>query len=287
MKIVTYNIQYAKGKDQQIDLSRIVDEVQGADVIALQEVDRFWPRTGLVDQVEQFANAFAGHFWVFGAGVDLHADQISLQNRGARRQFGNMLLSKEPIIASRHHLLPKYGSVTDLSIQRSAIEASIRVNERLIRFYSIHLTHLSAQTRLPQIDLLLDVHRSALQDGFAISGNLSGFDWESGIASQQVASDAILLGDLNCQPDSEEYDRLAGPVSDYGDHIINPVGFVDAWTTAGGDKWQGSTSDVNGKPARLDYAFISTSLRDNIKSCWVDDEAMGSDHQPVWIEMDL
>ena len=45
MKFVTYNIQYCKGQDGQVDPERIAKEVAGADIIALQEVERFWPRT--------------------------------------------------------------------------------------------------------------------------------------------------------------------------------------------------------------------------------------------------
>ena len=38
MKLVSYNIQYSKGKDEQFNLDRIVSEIEGADLIALQEV---------------------------------------------------------------------------------------------------------------------------------------------------------------------------------------------------------------------------------------------------------
>ena len=51
MKIVTYNIQYARGRDDRFDLGRIAETVGGADVIGLNEVERFWPRDGVaVDQ---------------------------------------------------------------------------------------------------------------------------------------------------------------------------------------------------------------------------------------------
>ena len=49
MKIVTYNIQYGLGKDNRYDLARIAGEVAGADIIALQEVERHWQRSGCVD----------------------------------------------------------------------------------------------------------------------------------------------------------------------------------------------------------------------------------------------
>ena len=50
MRVVTYNIQFGQGRDGVVDLQRIIDAVGGADVIALQEVDRFWTRSGGVDQ---------------------------------------------------------------------------------------------------------------------------------------------------------------------------------------------------------------------------------------------
>jgi len=42
MKIVTYNIQWGRGRDGEIDLDRIARTKQGADIIALQEVERHW-----------------------------------------------------------------------------------------------------------------------------------------------------------------------------------------------------------------------------------------------------
>jgi endonuclease/exonuclease/phosphatase family metal-dependent hydrolase len=287
MKLLTYNIQYGKGKDDIVNIDRIIDEIRGADIIALQELDRFWNRTDYADQVEQITNAMPDYYWVYGPGVDLHAGQYSDKNKGTRRQFGNMILSRYPILSSRHHLLPKYGSVEPLSIQRSALEGTILCGERLLRFYSVHLTHLSTQTRLPQIDRLLQIHRDAILEGFPVSGNLDGFNWHDGVSDQSVPAEAIIMGDFNCRPDSEEYLRMVGPVSDYGGHIVNPAGFVDSWTYCKHDKMAGVTSDINGVPARLDYCFVSTPLRHAIMSCRVDEQAQGSDHQPVWVELDI
>jgi endonuclease/exonuclease/phosphatase family metal-dependent hydrolase len=45
IKLVAYNIQYTKGKDYRYDVDRIVQAIKGADVIALQEVERFWKRS--------------------------------------------------------------------------------------------------------------------------------------------------------------------------------------------------------------------------------------------------
>ena len=61
MKIVTYNIQYGRGKDGRFDLDRIAEEVAGADLIALQEVERFWTRSGGADQPRLVARRFPEH----------------------------------------------------------------------------------------------------------------------------------------------------------------------------------------------------------------------------------
>jgi endonuclease/exonuclease/phosphatase family metal-dependent hydrolase len=49
MKIVTCIIQFGLGKDNRHDLARVASEVKDADIIALQEVDRHWQRSGCVD----------------------------------------------------------------------------------------------------------------------------------------------------------------------------------------------------------------------------------------------
>lgn len=51
MKLVSYNIQYTKGRDGRFDTVGIVDLLQGADVIALQEVEQNRPHSGMTDQV--------------------------------------------------------------------------------------------------------------------------------------------------------------------------------------------------------------------------------------------
>ena len=99
--------------------------------------------------------------------------------------------------------------------------------------------------------------------------------------------DAILLGDFNMQPDSKEYERIVGPVSPYGGRITNPEGFVDAWVEAGNAGDAGPTAEVRGHPARLDYCFVSAGMKERIRAVRVDSQAIGSDHQPVWIDLDL
>ena len=56
MKIVTYNIQLGLGKDGRFDPQGIANEVNGADVIALQELERYWHRSGNAYQLLRSAS---------------------------------------------------------------------------------------------------------------------------------------------------------------------------------------------------------------------------------------
>ena len=82
MQLVTYNIQYGTGKDGAVDLSRIGGEIASADVIAMQEVDRFWSRSNMNDQVKEITERFSDYLWVYGPGVDLNASIRDVDGHG-------------------------------------------------------------------------------------------------------------------------------------------------------------------------------------------------------------
>jgi endonuclease/exonuclease/phosphatase family metal-dependent hydrolase len=280
MRLVSYNIQFGRGRDGVIDLQRIVDAVRDADVVALQEVDRHWSRSGSVDQANCIAELLTRYDWVYSPGVDL----ASSLGPGRRRQFGNMLLSRLPILFSRHHLLPKWASTGPLSLQRSVQEAMIDFNGKPLRLMNLHLTHLSAQTRMPQLERVLEIHEDYRTAGLPVAGDTGQGDWAEVTGTHRPCTDTILLGDFNFEPDSSEYRRLAGPVSPYGGRVVHPEGFIDAFEHAGDEA--GFTSDVEGRPARLDYFFVSVALAPRVVRCWVDARASGSDHQPLWLELE-
>ena len=289
MKLVSYNIQYGRGRDGVFDLERIADSIAGADVIALQEVERYWQRSGMCDQPRAIAGLLGEYHWIYGAGFDVDAGsrEASGRVRNRRRQFGNMLLCRQPIWSSRNHLLPKYASLGPMSIQRSALEGVIESGRGWLRLYSVHLTHLCAETRLPQVETLLDLHRRAPVEGAALSGGGLKDEWIQDGLPPPLPGVAIMMGDFNMEPDSEEYTRFTGPVSSYGGRVTNPHGFVDAWVAAGNAERDGVTAEIDGREVRLDYCFVSAALGEHITAARIDSQAAGSDHQPLWVEIDL
>jgi endonuclease/exonuclease/phosphatase family metal-dependent hydrolase len=288
VKLVTYNIQYGLGKDNRYDLARIAAEVSDADIIALQEVDRHWQRSGCVDSPAVLGAHLPEHHWVYGANLDMDASFRDGAGRlvNRRRQFGTMILSRAPIVSSRNHLLPKYGTLTQHSIQQGALEAVI-VTERAgpVRIYSLHLSHLSEDTRLPQVEALLAIHARAPSEGGAWCGGHPEPEagWTEG-EMPPMPAEAILMGDFNFDSNTPEYDRIVGPLSPRYGRLNRVTGLVDAWVAAGHREDEGATI---GAERRIDYCFVSSVLAARVKAARVDASASGSDHYPVWIEMEL
>jgi endonuclease/exonuclease/phosphatase family metal-dependent hydrolase len=288
VKLVTYNIQYGLGKDKRYDLARIAREIEGADIIALQEVERHWRRSGCVDSAAVLGTRLPEHHWIYGANLDMDASYRDAEGRlvNRRRQFGTMILSRLPIVSSRNHVLPKYGTLTQHSIQQGALEAVI-VTERAgpVRIYSVHLSHLSPTTRLPQIEALLDIHARAPSEGGAWCGGHPdpAAGWTQG-EMPPMPTDAILMGDFNFTWHTAEYDRIVGPMSERYGRLNRLTGFVDAWVAGGHRQDEGATAD-NGE--RIDFCFVSAALASRVQAARIDANATGSDHYPLWTEIDL
>ena len=136
VKLATYNIQYSKGKDGRFELDRIADAVRDADVICLQEVVRNVPGIPDPDQPARLGELLPQHHWVYGPAVDLDASTVgpdgTVDNK--RRQFGNMVLSRWPILSSRLLLLPRVRTYESTAGQRGALEAIIDAPVKVFAF---------------------------------------------------------------------------------------------------------------------------------------------------------
>lgn len=296
MKVVTYNIQYSRGKDERYDLPRIVDTVRDADIIALQEVERYWPRTGMSDQPADIAARLPNHHFVYGPETDLDESETSEDGRVAnrRRQFGNMLLSRWPILTSRNHLLPYVGTTSHCNAQAAALEGVIDAGGRHLRAYSLHLSHQSERERIAQVDWLLDFNRRVWLEGGVWSEGPNRLDghWQTN-PLPSMPFDGLYLGDFNFDPADPEYARLVGPLDpDYGRVNYRDL-LVDAWVAAGNGEGDGITYPANerypstDKGWRLDYCFVTPNLGSAVRRAWIDEAAQGSDHQPAWFEFEI
>lgn len=292
VRIVTYNSQFGVGRDGRCDLARTVAAVRDADIIALQEVERFWRRSGDVDQPAAIAALLPDRHWVYGPYFDadgsLRGADGSLINR--RRQFGVMILSRWPIISSRLHVLPKFDTVKTFNMIAGMLEAVIDAPGGPFRVYAVHLNDVTPDERLAQIGKLFEVLHTAPLEG----GIWSGYDpqWEAAGTPPPMPRDAVVLGDFNTVPRSPEYEALVGPFDrdfNYGRVDVSHR-LIDAWVATGHGEMDGITYPLDtahgyDRAFRIDYCFVTAGLLPRLKSCWIDEDAPGSDHQPVWIEL--
>lgn len=285
MRIATYNIQYGLGSDGTYDLPRIADEIADADIIGLQEVDRYWKRSGMVDSPAVLAKHLPQHHYVYGANLDMNADVMGEDGISHRRkQFGTMILSRYPILSSRNFPLPKWGDRQHHSIQQGILEAIIDAPAGPIRVYSVHLSHLSPATRLPQIEAIKAILARAPEEGGAWCGGHP--DPESGWIEEEeppMPDDIILMGDFNFRPDSDEYDALIGAFAPPFGRLTNRRGLVDSWVAAGHNEMSGSTHPS--QQSRIDYIFVSAGLAAAVVASDINEKALGSDHFPVTLEL--
>ena len=285
MKCVTYNTRYGLGRDGKVDLDRTADAVRGADVIALQEVTRNNPENGGLDMVSELKNRLPDYYCAFGAPftVDMGAHLVNGRAIEVDFEFGNLILARTPILASRNLLLPRRRTYGTLDLQRAALEALIVSPLGPLRFYCVHLDHTSPDERIAQIGFLLARAGSYEREGGAVSGVS-----ERGFSEPPHPAEFVLLGDFNMVPGSEEYIAVTGR-PDEGKGIVasafNPADAGLGTAAQGIATWiDPETPNDPTRHKRIDYCFVHAALAPRVVRSWVDTEAAGSDHRPVWIE---
>jgi endonuclease/exonuclease/phosphatase family metal-dependent hydrolase len=293
LKLVSYNIQYGFGSDGRYDLARVAKALQGADIIALQEVERHWSRTNFDDQPARLADLLPGYYTAYGPAFDMDASTVSggiVANR--RRQFGTMLLSRFPIQWTRLHTLPMRRMIDPLNTRNAALEGMILTPAGPLRILSLHLAHVGVAERLQQIDYLLAQHASAAAEGGPWSGrdDEPGRNWTEGEREPPCPMAAIWLGDFNSEPASAEYRRITGETP-YHSGARYHAGFCDAAVVAGPRTTPLYTHEkvIDGatRLRQLDHCFLSPILAPRLRSVVARNDEIASDHHPLWIEIDL
>jgi endonuclease/exonuclease/phosphatase family metal-dependent hydrolase len=138
LRIVSFNIEFARRIDGAIALLTSDPALRGADVILLQEMD--------AAGTQRVAHAL-GMWYVYYPAIF---------HRRARRDFGNAVLSRWPIIDDAKLVLPHPSRYA--RTHRSATAATLRVGTTRVRVYSTHLgtiADISAGRRRDQLRAIL------------------------------------------------------------------------------------------------------------------------------------
>lgn len=283
MKLVTWNIQWGRGCDGQVDLDRIVAHARrfaDFDVLCLQEVSAGYPELPGCDGSDQFAGLaqrLPGYQAVEAVATD------SPQPSGTRRRFGNLLLSRLPLGPVFRHLLPWPADPAVPSMQRVALEATVHTPFGPLRVTTTHLEWYSPIQRTAQVERLRELQREANAQAICTrpaSETPGPFD------PVPRGAPAVLAGDFNFRPGTAEHLRLQAAID------ADTPGYRDAWellhpgvphppSVGVHDRWQWP-----GPPFTMDFAFVSDDLAPRVRELRIDQATAASDHQPVLLVLD-
>lgn len=276
MRLITWNIQWAKGCDGVVDPGRIARDVAamgGADILCFQEVScHFDALDGGTDQERIFADLFPGHTVIFRPAVERH------EANGVVRRFGNMTLSCFPVWQVANHLLPWPQATAVKSMRRQALEVIVETPFGPLRVTNTHLEYHSDAQRRAQVERLIALQAEAAEAEKAVATS----ETPDPYTASALVSRAILCGDFNLGPDDALYAALDQP--EQGEAF-----YRDAWRIAHPGEPHRPTCGIFDAvqwpqgPHCRDFIFVAGDLDRHMKTVAVDERTSSSDHQPVLI----
>lgn len=281
MHLITWNIQSCRGCDGRVDPQRIVGVCRAMadfDVLCLQEVARNYPDlpgSSGEDQFALLAGLLPGFTRVDGIATDV------LGAGGGRRQFGNLILTRYPVIQAFAHLLPWPADAAVPSMQRVALEAVLAAPLGPVRVTTTHLEYYSGIQRRQQVNRLRELHAEAA----AHRGDSKHAQKEGGpFATMPRPASAILTADFNFRADDPLHARICFPYSD------GTPAYRDAWQVRHGNRPHAHTLGVHDRKQwpeafACDFVFVTEDLAGRVEDVAVNLDTDASDHQPVLLRL--
>ena len=155
LKVVSFNVKFARRVDLAIDLLERNDALRGADILLLQEMD--------ARGVEAVADSLGMSYVYYPATIE----------PATGRDFGNAILSRLPMSDDRKVILPHLARME--GTERAAVGATILVGTRRVRVYSVHLATMVDNGPSDRRDQL----RVLLADADSLSPVIIGGDFNS------------------------------------------------------------------------------------------------------------
>jgi len=282
MILITWNIQWCRGCDGRVDPERIVRVARSMgdfDVLCLQEVADNFP--GLAgssgeNQFRAISGLLPGFTAVPGVAVD------SIDHEGRRRRFGNLLLSRLPVLAAFRHLLPWPADPQTAGMQRVAVEAVLGTAAGPLRVTTTHLEYYSGRQRAAQVERLRELHAEACGHG-----RDRMVEEKAGGPFEPVPRppSAILTADFNFRNTAPEYARIQAPIA------ADVPAYRDAWTIAHPGRAHDHTIGLYDRlqwpePYACDFVFVTEDLAPRVREVRVNRDTDASDHQPVMLTLD-
>lgn len=173
IRVLTYNIHHGEGIDGTVSIKRIADVIRGIgpDLVALQEVDCYMPRSLFLNQARSLAREL-NLYYSFGT----NSRWLYFM------QYGNAVLSRFPIIQTKNYPL------TYKQEKRGMLGVKINYGGKEIFCFSAHLG-LSGSERKLQVKEILSII-SGTNKPLILAG-----DFNAGAESVEIDTIAACLWD--------------------------------------------------------------------------------------------
>jgi endonuclease/exonuclease/phosphatase family metal-dependent hydrolase len=185
MDVMTWNIRHALGNDDCLDLDRVIAVIREAnpDLVALQEVDRFWPRSSNQDQPALLASVLDMDL-TYGA---------NLVEPASGSEYGTLILSRCPIASTDNLPFPLHNGFEP----RGLLSATIDTSELgKILFLNTHLQVGSPATEA-------EAAAQRLEQATIIARTIDA-----------SPIPVVLCGDFNATPESPELAHIRDRLTD-------------------------------------------------------------------------
>jgi len=284
MKLITWNVQWCRGVDGRVDPARIAKHARALadfDVLCLQEIAVNYPDPRLAgsrgeNQFEELARRLPTYVPVPGVAVDVPSEG------GGRRLFGNLIFSRYPVGQVFRHLLPFPVDPGINGMPRLALEAVISAPSGDVRIITTHLEYYGTKRRTVQVEALRNIYAEG--SGHARLGGIVDATG-SPFHTMPRPSATLITGDFNFEPEDPLHARMLEPFVD------GSPALVDAWEAAHPGESHPATfkiyeKEVPDEPEQhCDFIFVSSDLKERIRTVRVDQQTQASDHQPVLLEV--
>jgi endonuclease/exonuclease/phosphatase family metal-dependent hydrolase len=269
--VVSWNVQAGLGVDGRVDFERIAAVVRAigdTDVICLQEIEH---SAAAGDQFAAVATLFPGYARIDGPSIERNGSD------GPYR-FGNLVLSRLPVLSALRHLLPWPPAPGIKHMPRQATEVTVATAGGPLRVVTTHLEYHAEHHRMAQVARLRELHDEAAAQIRAPAQALA-----SGPYAGLVRPDrrALFCGDFNMELGWPEYDAMLKPFES------GTPALVDAWTALYPERPHDPTCgifDHKQWPAGAhcrDFFFVTEDLAAKLAALTVDVATDASDHQPL------
>jgi endonuclease/exonuclease/phosphatase family metal-dependent hydrolase len=245
VRLLTFNVHHGVGDDGRHDLPRLARLLAGtdADVICLQEVDRHYgPRSEGVDQALLLSRALDMQL-AWGPAIDEPGVG------GERRQYGNALLSRLPVLVSDVHPLPGDGE------PRSALRTLVELDGGALWVTTTHLSAQSTQDRAAQAAVVAGLHTEPMETG-------------------------VLVGDLNADADAPELAVLRERFTDAWHLAGARSDQSPRWSLR---RDAGRTHPARRPHVRIDQVWVAGGV--TVTAAEVLDGSACSDHHPLLVDL--